>query len=222
MGDIADYHVNQYASGRWGMPRSNKGKGSDFYMTTKNTDTKVITGEVRFSYAHVFEPHAMDDNQEAKYSVCLLIPKEDKETVKAIEEAIEAAKAQGKAQWGGKVPPSLKTPLRDGDEERDQEEYKGHYFINANSKQKPGVVKPAGKKTVEQITDTEEFYSGCYGKASVNFYPFAVSGNKGIAAGLNNVIKLRDGDYLGGRASAEDDFSDMDFDVEDGGDDFLG
>lgn len=218
MGEIADYHVEQYESGKWGQP-TNSYKRRNEKMTTTNTSTKVITGEVRLSYVHVFEPHAVEAGQEEKYSVSVLIPKSDKKTLKKIKAAVEAAKVAGQGKWGGKVPAKLKTPLRDGDEERpDQEEYAGHYFLNASSKTKPGVV----DASVQPILDSTEIYSGCYGRVSLNFYPFNVSGNKGIACGLNNVQKLRDGDYLGGRSRAEDDFDAVD--IDDGGedDDFLG
>jgi hypothetical protein len=172
----------------------------------KNTDTKVITGKVRFSYAHLFKPVAIDDSSEPKYSVCLLIPKSDKTTLKKIKAAVEAAKQAGiSSKFGGKLPPNLKTPLRDGDEERsDQEEYAGHYFLNATSKQAPGII----DKQKNEILDSTEVYSGCYGRASINFYAFNTAGNKGIACGLNNIQKLGDGEYLGGRSRAEDDFDD--------------
>lgn len=190
-------------------------------MTNKNQATKVITGEVRFSYLHVFEPHAIEPGQDAKYSVSLLIPKSDKKTLNAMKKAIEAAKVAGKAKWGGKIPANLKMPIRDGDVDRsDQEEYKGHYFVNANSTNKPGLV----DANVQPIIDSTELYSGCYGRASVNFYAYNVSGNRGIACGLNNIQKLRDGETLGGRSRAEDDFDaiEVEEDYEDDGmDDFL-
>ena len=170
--------------------------------------TKVITGEVRFSYANVFKPKAIEEGQEEKYSVSLLIDKSDKKTIKKIEDAIKAATEEGKAKFGGKIPANLKTPLRDGDEERpDDENYENCYFVNANSSRKPGIV----DENLDPIIDSDEFYSGCYGRASVNFYPFNVSGNKGIACGLNNLQKLRDGDRLSGGASADQDFGE-DFD----------
>lgn len=180
-----------------------------------NTSTKVVTGEVRLSYAHLFQPTAVNDGDEPKYSVSLLIPKGDKATLRKIKAAIEAATEAGLAKFGGRRPPNLRSPLRDGDTERpDDPEYAGHFFINASSKTRPGVV----DRNLNAILDSEEVYSGCYGRASVNFYAYNVSGNRGIACGLNNVQKLRDGDYLGGRSRAEDDFNDgfsSDFDDED-------
>lgn len=175
--------------------------------------TKVITGKVRFSYAHVFEPSSINGSEE-KYSVSILIPKEDTKTLKAIKVAIEAAKQAGISKFGGKIPQGLKNPLRDGDTEREDDEvYAGCYFLNANCKTKPGIV----DRKNQRITDSTEFYSGCYGYASVSFFAFNSNGNKGIACGLNNLMKTHDGEPLGGRSSAEDDFkglSDIDDDFE--------
>lgn len=177
------------------------------------TNTKVITGKVRASFVHIFEPHAMEEGQEKKYSMSIIIPKSDTKTIEKIENAIEAAKEQGKAEkFGGKVPPKLKTPLRDGDEERpDDPAYQDSYFLNASSKQAPGVI----DQNKIKLTDSTTVYSGCYVRVSINFYPFAVSGNKGIAAGLNNVQKWADGEPLSGAATAEEDFDELDTDDDD-------
>lgn len=178
-------------------------------MANTNVSTKVVTGEVRFSYVNVFEPKSINGSDE-KYSVSLLIDKRDTKTIEAIERAIEAAKQAGVAKFGGKIPPVLKLPLRDGDTERpDDENYAGKIFVNANCKTKPGLIEKNGMK----IIDTTEFYSGCYGKASVTFYAFNSNGNKGIACGLNNIMKTRDGEPLGGRSKATDDFAnDIEYD----------
>lgn len=150
--------------------------------------TKVITGKVRFSYANVFEPTAMQDGQTPKYNVSIIISKSDTKTVEAIKKAIEAAKEAGKskiADKNGKIPVNLKTPLRDGDEERpDDPAYENSYFINANSERKPGIV----DRDLNPIMSRDDFYSGCYGRASINFYAFNVN-SKGIACGLNNLQK---------------------------------
>ena len=177
--------------------------------------TKVVTGKVRFSYVHVFEPWAGQEGQQPKYSVCILIPKDDKKTLDKIAAAMDEAVQEGIAsKWGGKKPKNLHIPLRDGDEERADEapEYEGMMFFNANSNNAPGVV----DKDLNVILDTEEFYSGCWGRASVNFFPYDSNGNRGIGVGLNNLQKLKDGERLGGsRASAEDDFDDDFEDEED-------
>lgn len=167
--------------------------------------TKVITGKVRFSYANVFEPTAMQDGQTPKYNVSIIISKSDTKTVEAIKKAIEAAKEAGKskiADKNGKIPVNLKTPLHDGDEERpDDPVYENSYFINANSERKPGIV----DRDLNPIMSRDDFYSGCYGRASINFYAFNVN-SKGIACGLNNLQKLEDGERLAGGSSAEEDF----------------
>lgn len=194
-------------------------------MTTDNASTKVITGKVRLSYCSIFEATSVDGG-DAKFNTAILIPKTDKETLRKIKAAVEAAKEQGKSKWNGKIPANLKTPLRDGDEERpDDENYAGHFFLNASSKNKPGIAKPVGKNAdgttkFQEITDTTEVYSGCYAKVSLNFYPFSVK-NNGVAAGLNNVVKIQDGDALAGRASVNDDFANEDFDTEGDDDDFM-
>ena len=171
-----------------------------------NNKTKVITGKARFSYANVWEPKSINGGDE-KYSVSLIISKDDTKTVAEIKAAIEAAKQEGKAKFGGKIPANLKLPLRDGDVDRpDDEAYKNSYFVNANSKDKPQIV----DKNVKPILDQSEVYSGCYGRASITFYAFNQNGNKGIACGLGNIQKLADGEPLSGRSRAEDDFSSAD------------
>ena len=179
--------------------------------------TKVITGpNTRWSYANVWQPKSINGGA-PKYSVSLIIPKSDTETVSKVKAAIKAAydEGQAKLRGHGKSVPALeymKTPLRDGDKERpDDEAYKNSYFINANSGTAPGVV----DANCQPIIDTSEVYSGVYGRASINFYAFNSNGNKGIACGLNNLQKIRDGEPLGGKARAEDDFA------TDDDDDFL-
>ena len=178
-----------------------------------NQTTKVITGRVRLSYAHLFEP-AETPSGEMKYSVMLLIPKSDKETIRKIEAAQEAAIQLGLKKFGGKRPANLKFNLRDGDEEMDTEErpeFKGVFFMNVSSTQRPGIV----DRDLAPITDSSEVYSGCYAKASINFFVYNTAGNKGVSAGLNHIQKIADGDYLGGRSRAEDDFENYEDDDED-------
>jgi len=176
---------------------------------TNTQSTKVITGLVRMSYAHVFKPHSSIEGQEPKYSVCLLIPKKDKHKLAEIRAAIDAATQSGLSLWGGKAPKNLKLPLRDGDVDRpDDPNYEGMYFLNASSKVKPQII----DRDKNEILDPDDFYSGCWGRASINFFPFNQAGNRGVGCGLNNLQKLKDGDRLSSRSNAEDDFSD---DVDD-------
>lgn len=178
----------------------------------KENPYKVVTGKARLSYVQVFNV-----NDDGKYSLAVLIPKTDTATVAKINAAIEKLKQDPKAQqtWGGKFLANYKTPLRDGDTERDTDaspEYKGHWFLNASTKSKPQVV----DQNVEPILSQDELYSGCYGRVSINFYAFNQDGGKGIAAGLNNVQKMADGDRLGGRSDAADDFGPVTEDEEEG------
>ena len=174
--------------------------------------TKVITGvKTRWSYANVWEPKSINGGA-PKYSVSLIIPKSDTVTVGKIKDAIKAAYEEGQSKLKGNnksVPAlsSIKTPLRDGDLDRpDDATYKGCYFINANSATAPGIVDAARQPLLER----SEVYSGVYGRASINFYAFNSNGNKGIACGLNNLQKISDGEPLGGKTRAEDDFADED------------
>ena len=167
--------------------------------------TKVVTGiNTRFSYFNCWEPVSINGSK-LKYSISVLIPKTDTVTINKINEAIDIAIEEGIARFGGKKPnkATLKLPLRDGDLERDNDAYKGHYFINANSINAPQIV----DANLNPILDRNEVYSGCYGRVSLNFYAFNSNGNKGIACGLGNVQKLRDGEPLGGSSSAKDDFA---------------
>ena len=186
-------------------------------MAKFNNPTKVITGvNTRWSYVNAWEPKSINGGA-PKYSVSLIIPTSDTKTIEKIQAGIQAGvgEGQGKQNGSGEAVPALsvlKTPLRDGDAERpDDEAYADSYFVNANSGTAPGIV----DADRQPIIDRSEVYSGVYGRASINFYAFNSNGNKGIACGLNNLQKIRDGEPLGGKSRAEDDF-----DTEDD-DDFL-
>lgn len=175
-------------------------------MATSNTpaSTRIVTGEVRLSYANVWEPKSIQGGA-PKYSVSLIIPKSDTETLGAISRAIDAAIEAGTGKFGGKTPnkAALKLPLRDGDIEKDDKAYEGAMFLNANSQTPPQIV----DEQIAPVLDRAEVYSGCYARVSLSFYAFNTNGNKGIACGLGNIQKLRDGDVLGGgHVSAVSDF----------------
>ena len=184
-------------------------------MSNKTVNaTKVITGpNTRWSYVHVWQAQSINGGT-PKFSVSLIIPKSDTKTVAKIKAAIEAAYHEGesKLKGNGRSVPALsviKTPLRDGDTERpDDPAYANSYFVNANSATAPGIV-DADRQV---ILDKNEVYSGVYGRASINFYAFNSNGNRGIACGLNNLQKIRDGEPLGGKSRAEDDFATEDDD----------
>lgn len=179
-------------------------------------ETKVVIGPVRLSYTHVFEPYAPKDGKsEPKYMTNLLIPKTEKKTIEAINKAIETAKQQAiVSKFGGKEPKKLELPMHDGDEKDNDDDgiYENHFYINAKAKTRPGIC---DKKRVP-IMDEEEVYSGCWAIMSVTFYGYDVNGKKGIACGLNNIMKFKDDEHLGGRVSAETDFAGIpQFDDED-------
>lgn len=181
---------------------------------TVEQSTKVVTGKVRLSYANVWKAVAMKEGDLAKFSTAILIPKEDTATVEKIRAAIQAAKQVGKAKVSdkkGNILPDEKLDicLRDGDD-KDDENYHGHWFMNAKSSTKPGIVSREKDENgkFKAITDEEEVYSGCYCKVSINLFAFEHAGKKGIAAGLNNIIKIADGPALAGKASADADFAD--------------
>ena len=173
--------------------------------------TRVVTGpKTRLTYLHVWEPFARNGG-EPKYSACILIPKDDTETLDKIQAAIEAAYEEGKEKLKGSArmcPPlaALKTPLRDGDMERPGDDvYAGHYFMNASGKRQPNLIGPDMKVTEDQNV----IYSGMYGRASINFYAYSASGNRGIACGLNGIMKTEDGPRLGGGGSPAADFENL-------------
>lgn len=176
--------------------------------------TKVITGKVRFSFVNVFEARAFGENTVPKYSVMLLIPKSDVGTITRIKNAIQAAAQKGQfTKFGGKIPAVIKSTLKDADVDTDQDgellatkwpEAAGHYVINVSSTTQPQIV----DAQLQPIINPVEFYSGCYGRASINFFAYNNNGNKGVSAALNNLQKLEDGESLGGVTTAEQDFAD--------------
>lgn len=167
----------------------------------------LVTGKVRFSYVNVFTPRVTPSGDE-KYSVTLLIPKSDVETKQKIDAEINRVLQENLAEvFKGIMPTNLRLPIYDGDGLRPSSEpfgaeCKGHYVITANSNNAPEVV----DANVQPIISKNEFYSGCYGRASLRFYAYNQNGNKGIGCGLGNVQKLEDGQPLDGRTTAAEDF----------------
>lgn len=183
-------------------------------MANKTTSPTKVVVPCRISFANIWEPKSINGSEE-KYSVSCLIPKSDKASLAKIQKAIEVAKEDAKSKkWGGKIPPNLKLPLRDGDIERpDDENYAGHMYFNATSKEAPQIV----DRKVQPILDPMECGSGDYCNVSVNFYGFNANGNRGVAAGLGNIQLIKHGERLAGKASAASDFEEVE-----GDDDILG
>ena len=177
----------------------------------QNIATKVLTGEVRISYANLVTPRASQQGGEPKYSVTLLIPKTDTATLNDIASSINAAYEDGVSRkWGG-AHPQKKELLHDGDGLRPSglpfgDECKGHYVLTASTKNKPQVV---GIDNINCELAPNDIYSGMYARVSLNFFPYDTSGSKGVGCGLGNVLKIRDGEPLAGGASAASDFADL-------------
>lgn len=170
-----------------------------------NELTNVTTGRARLSYVHLFKPYAYQPGQEEKFSVTVLVPKNDVDTKARIDAAIEAAKQKGiNEKWNGQCPPIVPTPVYDGDGVRPSDgmpfgpECKGHWVFTASAKEDypPEVVDKMGNP----IINHSEVYSGIYGRVNVSFFPYAFGGKKGIGCGLGPVQKLEDGEPLGGSA----------------------
>ena len=170
-------------------------------MTTpEKKSTQVLTPEFRVSFPAVFTPKASMDGGKSKFTITMLFQKTT--DITALKLAVKAALVE---KWGAdatKYPKNLRLPFRDGTEK----DYDGYgadvVFCSATSMQKPGLVDQA----VQAIIEPNEFYGGCYARATVNAYAYEVKGNKGVALGLRNIQKLRDGEPFSGRSKPETDF----------------
>lgn len=176
----------------------------------QNDAMKVLTGEARLSYVNVVTPRAAQQGGEPKYSVTLLIPKSDVATKADIDTSIQAAAQEAVSKvWGGVRPPQIRVPIYDGDGVRPSgvpfgEECRGHWVITASTKLKPQVV---GMDNINVDLAPSDIYSGMYGRATIRFFGYSNSGNKGVGCGLGNIMKTRDGEPLAGTASAASDFA---------------
>lgn len=177
--------------------------------------SKLITPEFRGSFVHILEPHAPkaapgEAQQKARYQITIPLPKDDKFWSQVEKLVTETATAK----WG-KIPPKLKTPIKDGDNEG-RAEFDGKYTIQATSNNKPDIV----DKALKPIMDANEIYSGAWYRASIRAYAWEhPTGGKGVSIALDNVMKVRDDEAFSGRSSADDDFADI-ADTDD--DDMLG
>lgn len=177
----------------------------------QTTSKKVILPPALGNYAAIFKPRAFED-QAPKFSIVLTWPKDEKEKLKPVVEAIVAA---AKSKWGDEAVAllkggKLKNPLRDGDTETDGEgkpRFPGCFFMTASaSADRPPQIVDA---KVQPIFEEGEAYSGCTFRASVNLFVFEKKGNRGVAVGLNNLQVVKKGPRLDGRKSAEQDFAEF-------------
>lgn len=158
--------------------------------------SKVLTPEFRVSFPAVFKPQAAMEGQEPTYNIQMLFPKTT--DLSALKKAVKEAIVE---KWGANPPKTLRLPFKDGDE-KDYDTHKGHIYINAKSKIKPGLV----DQDLQEIISPEDFYGGCYARATLTVYSYDRKGNQGVAFGLQNIQKLRDGERFSARSSAADDF----------------
>lgn len=186
-------------------------------MGQMSFEEKKVTGrqcpEFRVSYENVHKPKAFKEGQEAKYSVTMLFPKNAdlKELKRAAQNALIEKFGADKSRW----PKNLKSPFRDGDKESDQPDYAGKIFVRASSKEKPGLVDQRLDPIASDERGREQFYSGCYARATLVAFAYDTQGNRGVSFSLLAVQKTKDGDRLGGRRAAAEEFDAID----DGSDD---
>ena len=160
---------------------------------------RVMTPIFRVSFPNVFQPKLNELSGKTEYSLVMLFDKKaDLKEMKALAAGVAREK------WGDKIPAGIRNPFRDGDVEKEgREGYKGVFFVNTKSNQKPGVV----DENVQPIIEQEQFYPGCYARATVTAYAYDNKGNRGVAFGLGNIQKVKDGEPFSGRSRAEDDFA---------------
>lgn len=184
-----------------------------------STPTRVTTGTVRLSYAHLFEPHAAFEGQDPKFSCVIMIPKSDTATYEKLRKAQQVALEEGKnTKFGGKIPKNWGDTIKDGDEDADLDqnpEYAGHWYLSVGAQaSRPPVIVDRRR---QQITDPTEVYSGCYARVSLNAFAYSVQVNKGVSFGLNAVQKVADGEQFGGgKVDIESTFDDLGDDEDEG------
>lgn len=184
---------------------------------------KIMLRNVRLSYEHIFTPSQFSEDQAAKYSATLIVPK-DHADVKALRKALMEAGAEKypSAFAGAAWPKGYTCALKDGDTDTDQDgtilaekhpEYAGCYVIKADSTRRPLVI---GRKKEAITAEDDIIYSGCYVNISMAAAGYEYGKlKKGVKCYLNGVQFVADGERFGADASA-------DFDSLDEDDDFLG
>ena len=170
---------------------------------------KVVTPPFRVSFPAVFEPSSYQGG-DPKYSVVgLFYPYKFTEADKkawASMQAIADAASKDKFKKAVKdLPGNFKKPIRSGAEKEHLEGYNvpGCMFATFSSKQRPGIV----DRNKQPILTEEDFYPGCWARATITAYPYDNVG-KGVAFGLHNLQKLGDDENFTGRVAAEEDFDD--------------
>lgn len=175
---------------------------------------KILTPKFRVSFPSVFEARAAFEGQEKKYSLVMLFDiaeiKKDPEQLKLWNAMLQSVKDAAREAWGDKIPPSLKNPFRDGREKPEYDGYgEGIIFVNASTKTRPGIV----DRKMQRIIEPEDFYAGCYARATVNPFTWTKMGKSGVSFGLQNIQKIEDGEPFGGKTKPEADFDALEGEV---------
>lgn len=174
----------------------------------KPTYKKITTPPFRVSFPEVFEARSFQGS-DPKFSIQMLFPKEttDMSVMKS------EVKRLAQEKFGKKRPKGFTDPIKDGDELTDSEDEeiestKGFWVVRAASKRKPGIIDK--DKNLITAEEADEFYPGCWARATLNAFAYDTKGNKGVSFGLNNIQKLKDDEPFGNRTAPEDDFDDDD------------
>lgn len=208
----------------------------------KNPATKVVLGTTkgkltRLAGVHLHKPRLNKDSGKEEYTVLAMIPKDNAEDLAAVRAAIaeqrkfylEETKKKG-------VPDGFWNPLKDADTdirsdgEGWSEEFKGHFVLRGKSmafdddgaaREAPevvGTMRDAKDKLV--VLTVKDIKSGDWGRVSVNFKAFTKKAG-GVSVWLNRVQKVKDGEAMSNRGSAEDDFGSFEDDLDEADDPLL-
>jgi hypothetical protein len=164
-----------------------------------NGNTMALTPECRIVWPNLFEPSSFEDSDEEVYR-CMLLFENDAD-LSVMHTAIKAA---AKKKFPGKDKEfyrQLRKPIRDGMEKAVDEHgnsnpdsfYYGRKFMNVKTRFQPQAV-----DIYNNPLEPDQMYGGCYVRAYLGFFGYDFRGNKGVSAGLRAVIKLKDGDPIGG------------------------
>lgn len=159
---------------------------------SKLVKTKVVTDLVMFVNANLYAPISFAQGSTPKFTLTLVIPKSDSEMIRKITSAYEETKKFNSQFLGAHFDKTESSVLQDGDLKVNDKCFKDAYYINTSSREQPGVV----DTDLNPIIQSEEVYDGCFGRASITFYPYKVGTKSGIAVGLNNVMKMKDGERV--------------------------
>lgn len=183
---------------------------------------KVVLRNVRLSYEHIFTPSKFDENQDsAKYSATLIIPKDHADLTALKQAMLEAGKETFPSDFNvSGWPKGYTCSLKDADREHDSNgelladkrpAYKGCYILEANSSRRPIVVN-RDKSAI--AAEDGIIYPGCYINVSLGIAGYTYGKvKKGVKAYLNGVQFFAPGERFG--SDALSDFDELDADAGD-------